>query len=169
MTQGGVGFPFEIGCADPRSQKRDLGHPSICYREGGSGSFLSQLAPRDGCCSGDRIHFGREFSQASAGHLPGRDGRAWRSIPRDMFLSCRAAIRPVLRMGRPPRSCSNLARTASSSARSATICTRGRSAMRSRSIRKTISGLRIRVRTWSSSSTRKAAWHGVRPQAGSIG
>ncbi len=23
------GFPFEIGCEDPRSQKRDLGHPSV--------------------------------------------------------------------------------------------------------------------------------------------
>jgi hypothetical protein len=27
---GEWGFPFEISCADPRSQKRDLGHPSIC-------------------------------------------------------------------------------------------------------------------------------------------
>jgi hypothetical protein len=30
MTKGRVGFPFEIGCTDPRSQRRDLGHPSIC-------------------------------------------------------------------------------------------------------------------------------------------
>jgi hypothetical protein len=29
MTQGRAGFPFGIGCTDPRSQKRDLGHPSI--------------------------------------------------------------------------------------------------------------------------------------------
>jgi hypothetical protein len=29
MTKGMVGFPLEIGCRDPRSQKRDLGHPSI--------------------------------------------------------------------------------------------------------------------------------------------
>src|SRR5580704_14162189 len=29
MTKGRGVFPFEIGCWDPRSQKRDLGHPSI--------------------------------------------------------------------------------------------------------------------------------------------
>jgi hypothetical protein len=29
MTKGRVGFPWRIGCRDPRSQKRDLGHPSI--------------------------------------------------------------------------------------------------------------------------------------------
>jgi hypothetical protein len=29
MTKGRVGFPVEIGCRDPRSQQRDLGHPSI--------------------------------------------------------------------------------------------------------------------------------------------
>ena len=26
-----VAFPIEISCTDPRSQKRDLGHPPICY------------------------------------------------------------------------------------------------------------------------------------------
>jgi hypothetical protein len=36
-------LPFEIGSAGPRSQERDLGHPSICCREGGLGSFLYQL------------------------------------------------------------------------------------------------------------------------------
>ena len=29
MTKGRVAFPLGIGCTDPRSQKRDLGHPSI--------------------------------------------------------------------------------------------------------------------------------------------
>ena len=29
MTKGRVGFPFGIGCTDPRSQTRDLGHPSL--------------------------------------------------------------------------------------------------------------------------------------------
>jgi hypothetical protein len=28
-TQGRVEFPARISCTDPRSQKRDLGHPSI--------------------------------------------------------------------------------------------------------------------------------------------
>jgi hypothetical protein len=27
--RGGAGFPWGIGLKDPRSQKRDLGHPSI--------------------------------------------------------------------------------------------------------------------------------------------
>jgi len=31
MTQGEDGFPIDLGCTDPRSQTRDLGHPSICY------------------------------------------------------------------------------------------------------------------------------------------
>jgi hypothetical protein len=30
-TQGRAGFPSGIGCTDPRSQKRDLGHPSIVF------------------------------------------------------------------------------------------------------------------------------------------
>jgi hypothetical protein len=30
MTLGSLGFPIDIGCEDPRSQTRDLGHP-ICY------------------------------------------------------------------------------------------------------------------------------------------
>ena len=29
MTREGVGFPFGIGRTDPRSQMRDLGHPSV--------------------------------------------------------------------------------------------------------------------------------------------
>jgi hypothetical protein len=29
MTKGRVGLPVEIGLRDPRSQKRDLGHPSV--------------------------------------------------------------------------------------------------------------------------------------------
>jgi hypothetical protein len=29
MTKGRVGFPVGFGCSDPRSQTRDLGHPSI--------------------------------------------------------------------------------------------------------------------------------------------
>jgi hypothetical protein len=32
ITEGTAGFPSEIGCGDPRSQKRDLGHPFACYR-----------------------------------------------------------------------------------------------------------------------------------------
>src|SRR6202035_4743332 len=30
MTKGTVALPCKFGCADPRSQKRDLGHPSTC-------------------------------------------------------------------------------------------------------------------------------------------
>src|SRR5271156_2975264 len=30
MTQGSLGFPIDVGCENPRSQTRDLGHP-ICY------------------------------------------------------------------------------------------------------------------------------------------
>ena len=44
-----MGIPFEIGCADPRSQKRDLGHPSICNREGGSGSSRADVAFVEKC------------------------------------------------------------------------------------------------------------------------
>jgi hypothetical protein len=29
MTKGGAEFPIGIGCRDPRSQRRDPGHPSI--------------------------------------------------------------------------------------------------------------------------------------------
>ena len=29
MTKAKSGFPLGFGCMDPRSQKRDLGHPSI--------------------------------------------------------------------------------------------------------------------------------------------
>jgi hypothetical protein len=29
MTKGRVALPFGTGCKDPRSQKRDLGHPSV--------------------------------------------------------------------------------------------------------------------------------------------
>jgi hypothetical protein len=32
MTKEGAAFPFEIGCEDPRSQKRDLGHPAVFCR-----------------------------------------------------------------------------------------------------------------------------------------
>jgi hypothetical protein len=38
MTKGSVGFPVGIGCKDPRSQKRDLGHPSITSDAVGSSS-----------------------------------------------------------------------------------------------------------------------------------
>jgi hypothetical protein len=47
MTKGAVALPFGIGCWDPRSQTRDLGHPSISpfdIAEGTSLSFLSRLA-----------------------------------------------------------------------------------------------------------------------------
>jgi hypothetical protein len=40
-------FPVGIGLKDPRSQKRDLGHPSISpfdFAEGHALSFLSRLA-----------------------------------------------------------------------------------------------------------------------------
>jgi hypothetical protein len=29
MTKGSVGLPIDIGCEDPRSQTRDLGHPTM--------------------------------------------------------------------------------------------------------------------------------------------
>jgi hypothetical protein len=41
LHKGSLGFPFDIGCADPRSQTRDLGHPSHRFV---TWSFLSQLA-----------------------------------------------------------------------------------------------------------------------------
>ena len=43
----GLLFPFEIDCADPRSQKRDLGHPSVCWR---LSRFACLLLARGGRC-----------------------------------------------------------------------------------------------------------------------
>jgi hypothetical protein len=46
MTKRRVVFPVGIGLRDPRSQTRDLGHPSISpfdVAEGSSLSFLSRL------------------------------------------------------------------------------------------------------------------------------
>jgi hypothetical protein len=42
MTKGRVEFPVGIGCKDPRSQKRDLGHPS-------------RVHDADRCCSGAQL------------------------------------------------------------------------------------------------------------------
>jgi hypothetical protein len=39
--RGESGFHYGIGCTDPRSQKRDLGHPSISpFDVAGSASFF---------------------------------------------------------------------------------------------------------------------------------
>ncbi len=47
MTKGAVALPFGIGCWDPRSQTRDLGHPSISPFDIAEGtSFVISLPTR---------------------------------------------------------------------------------------------------------------------------
>src|ERR1700688_4549261 len=47
MTEGRVGFPVRIGLRDPRSQKRELGHPSISPFDIAEGtSFVISLPTR---------------------------------------------------------------------------------------------------------------------------
>jgi hypothetical protein len=41
MKKAGVALPVEIGCSDPRSQKRDLGHPSLFSDDTPTGGYLS--------------------------------------------------------------------------------------------------------------------------------
>ena len=47
MTKGRTALPLELGCADPRSQTRDLGHPSICRMEEPPSPLSSRAKPRD--------------------------------------------------------------------------------------------------------------------------
>src|ERR1700739_1405324 len=54
MTKGRVAFPGWIGCGDPRSQQRDLGHPSI-VSENASWRLTFQW---DGCGGSTNYQFG---------------------------------------------------------------------------------------------------------------
>jgi hypothetical protein len=77
-------FPVEIGLRDPRSQKRDLGHPSISPFNIAEGTSLS-LRSR-GICSSADPYWKRGISPATTlssrppGEPWGRNNAKWRDL-----------------------------------------------------------------------------------------
>jgi hypothetical protein len=52
--KGKVGFPVGIGCTDPRSQKRDLGHPSIVADAALAGTLFRVFGAATALCQASR-------------------------------------------------------------------------------------------------------------------
>jgi hypothetical protein len=117
MTKGRVGFPVGIGLRDPRSQKRDLGHPSISPFDIAEGtSFVISLptrlsesaAPNDTERADDRSSAAPTALGFSSGSIsqpfPGwadvwrsalRALHLWRSLPCHFSLNLPQASQPL--------------------------------------------------------------------------
>jgi hypothetical protein len=77
LARWGLGYPIDIGCADPRSQTRDLGHPSVCFRVISPSTCRRQVRMPEmtkECDPALRCH------RKSDGRIP-RGVPAWRNAP----------------------------------------------------------------------------------------